>query len=379
MKKSIIVAMDSFKGCIKSLDAGMAVREGIRQAGLDSDVIVLPMADGGEGTIEILNHYLGGEFKTCRTHDALMNEVEARFHMWPDGERAVVELAEAAGLTLIDQKHRSAVKATSFGFGELINCAIEAGARKIICTLGGSASNDAGLGAMQALGLRISANGRFLTKPVTGSDLPFIDDFDISHLSPNLSECSFSFLYDADIPFTGPHGATMMYSAQKGASLAEQKFLEAGMRNIASLLTAHFGIQPDSIPGAGAAGGTGAALAAFLKATPMKGIDTILDVASFDKLLENASLVITGEGKADAQTLQGKVAQGILRRASVRNVPVVLLAGAYEDKEILQDRGYASLIDINEGFDALIADPCNPEIAKSRIISAVKRYLRLSS
>ena len=111
----------------------------------------------------------------------------------------------------------------------------------------------------------------------------------------------------------------------------------------------------------------------------MKGIDTILDVASFDKLLDNASLVITGEGKADAQTLQGKVAQGILMRASVRNVPVVLLAGAYEDKEILQDRGYASLIDINEGFDALIVDPCNPEIAKSRIISAIKRYLRLSS
>lgn len=367
----VVVAMDSLKGCLGSAEAGMAVRSGILRACPDAEVTVLEIADGGEGTGAAIRAHLGGEVIRVECHDALGRPSTGKIVILPDGLTAVVELAEAAGLASLSDEERDVMLTSTYGFGEMIAAAITAGARKVICTLGGSATNDAGLGALQALGLRIrDTTGREITHPVTGGDLSVIGSLDVSAMKERLSGISLEFLYDADIDFTGPRGAVAMYSSQKGAGPEDRMELERGMENVARLMCESAGRDVSSIRGAGAAGGTGGAFGLLAGAVARCGIDVVLDAVRFDEVVAGADLAVTGEGRADAQTRQGKAAQGVLGRARRHGVPVALLAGCIVDRVALAADGYSALIDINEGFSATDGDPCNPEIARTRLAAA---------
>ncbi len=369
--------MDSFKGCLTSAEAGEAVRGGVLRAYPDAEVSVLEIADGGEGTGKALHRYLGGEVIEMDCHDAIGRSRRGRIVLLPssDGGTAIVELAEAAGITHLKGKERDVMRTTTYGFGELIAGAISHGARKVICTLGGSATNDAGLGALQALGLILyDKKGRVMDRPIAGEELRNIGQIDPSALRSRLSGVEIEYLYDAEIDFTGPHGAVAMYSAQKGATDKDFPLLEEGMENVARLLHDMTGKDPAELPGAGAAGGAGAGLGLLAGAHPRSGIAAVLDAARFDDMLRDADVVITGEGHADVQTCQGKAARGVLERAGKGGVPVMLFAGRVDDRELLMADGYLSITDINEGQSKEI-DPCIPAIAKERLEDAVARVI----
>lgn len=368
----IIVALDSFKDCLGSVEAGMAVGRGILAADPDAEVVLLPMADGGEGTMSVLQHYLGGETRTVSTHDALMRPVEGKILFVDGGAKAVIELAESAGIMRLAEGERRVMHTTSYGMGEMIRAAAACGATEIICTLGGSATNDAGIGAMQALGLQVFTDAGLCRNPVTGADLRLIRSFDRSGLRRICYECDFRFLYDANIDFTGPRGAVRMYARQKGATGEELILLEEGMNNVAVRMEIGAGVA-----GLGAAGGAGGGLYAFLGAEGVRGIDVVLDAACFDVHLHNADLVITGEGKADAQTSQGKVAKGVLSRAARTGVPVALLAGRIDDRMQLCSEGYGHIVDINENPDGgeRTLDPLDPLVAADRLARAARRLV----
>lgn len=361
--------MDSFKGCLGSLEAGEAVRRGLLRGRSDAEVEVLAIADGGEGTAEAMHTYLGGRFVECETHDALMRRVTGRILLCDGGKKAVVEMAQASGLARLSIGERSAMQATSYGFGELIRKGAECGAEEIICTLGGSATNDAGLGALQALGLRIYTDGGEIRRPVIGSDLADITGFDTSAMAW-LGDLKISYLYDADIPFSGTEGAVGLYSAQKGASAEEMIRLERGMKNVKRLIEITSGRLMASVRSAGAAGGTGGGMACLAGALPSRGIDAVLGAAHFAQRLRDAVLVITGEGRADAQTRQGKAADGILRACRRQGVPVVLMAGEIVGEEALLSDGYVRLIGINSGYNDTLSHKMEPDVASRRLEKA---------
>ncbi len=399
----VIVAMDSFKGCLGSAEAGAAVRRGIMQAAgtilchnddlyeecdAAPDVEVILTADGGEGTAEALRNCIGGKRFTVDCHDALMRPVKADIILMDcigderkkplercrhTGGLYVAELAESCGITRLGSVELSAMHTSTYGFGEQLDAAMQAGAERLICCLGGSATNDGGIGAMQALGLRVFTDHGEMKRPVTGADLQHITAFDKEPLLKRLAGVEIICLYDADIPFTGPCGAVSMYSGQKGADESDKVILESGMRNLSRLFKMKEGIDIGGLRGGGAAGGTAGGFAALAGATLLSGIEYLLQVSDFDSKLEGTTLVITGEGKADTQTRQGKTAQGILARCRKAGVPVILLAGKIEGRKQLIDDGYAAVIDINAGYEE--GNPLQPDIAAERLASASYNFL----
>ena len=374
----LVVAFDSWKGCLTAGQAGRAASDGFASTCSDYllDVSVLPLADGGEGTLRFISSHIGGKMCPVDAHDALMRPLTAPFLMCRDGKPAVGELASTWGLTLLQPDERNVMQTTTYGFGEQIAAAVAAGATDVTCALGGSATNDAGLGALQALGLQIYMDGELLLRPVTGADLDRITRFDTSALQEKLQGVTLRYLYDARIPFYGEQGAVNLYAAQKGASISDLSLLEDGMENVAVKMNDAVGRNPEDFAGAGAAGGTGGGLAALAGAEPLHGIEYVLDTINFNNIIKGAALVITGEGKADAQTRQGKVPDGVLRRAKAAGVPVVLMAGQIEDREQLEADGYSRVININEdqlnpSMDFPAGDnPLDPVTALHRIFYA---------
>lgn len=383
----VVVAFDSFKGCMGSVAAGEAARMGVLDACPDADVDMICMADGGEGTLEAIYHsfnphgsleperYEGCKFVYADSHDALMRPVNSRF-VWDKSKRsACVELAQSAGLTLLKDNERHVLTTSTYGLGECISHALGMGAESITCALGGSATNDLGLGALQALGLRVFGSDGEIKHPVTGSDLIDISGFDASSLNPDISNCSFSFMYDADIPLTGPYGAVRMYARQKGADCDALKLLEKGTAHTAEIIKVTTGFDASDIKGSGAAGGTGFGLAAFLKAVAVGGADKILDLSDFDSRIKDADIILTGEGRSDSQTLQGKCAETVRRRAANYNIPVALLAGGISDRQILVDAGFCEVIDINHDMTT-VGNPLLETVASSRLRLAVYNLLK---
>lgn len=372
----IVVAADSFKGCLTSLQVGEAVREGLLLRFPDAEIRVLAMADGGEGTMDALCRCRGGERRSVVVCAPDRTPVEGEYAII-DGNTGIVEFAQSSGLTLLADGKRDVMHATSYGFGMLIREAVKGGCRDIVCTLGGSATNDAALGALQALGLKIYDENGEITEPVTAGHLHRITGFDISPLRELQRDVRFRFLYDADIDFSGAKGAAMMYAAQKGATPQQRESLDREMRRLRELMEYAAGSaipRGEHIPGEGAAGGAGLSLALFLGATPVRGTDAVLDALRFDEEIRDASLVITGEGHADAQTNQGKTPVGVLGRAGKRDVPVVLVAGRVSDREGLERAGFSEIIDINDA-PALPEgeDPLDPGVAFRRISGAMLR------
>lgn len=368
----VICAFDSFKGCMTSLEADEAAKHGMLSAMPGCMVSVMPMADGGEGTIDAIRSMTGGCEVPIRVLDPLLRERESEYVMDCDGETAYIEMAQCAGLTMLTPDERDAMHTSSYGLGMAMVKAIEAGAKHITICLGGSATNDVAMGALQALGLRVYTRDGILNRPVTGADLINITDVDSTALEQLKSQCDITVLYDADIPFCGPMGAVRLYAPQKGVKAMDLDGLERGMMNVLEVIELKTGVKAASVKGAGAAGGAGYGLAAIAGAKMESGIDYMLSLSDFDAQLAETTIVLTGEGKADSQTLQGKVSAGILSHARNRGVPVWLFAGKVENKDALLKAGFGKVIDINAGQDTA-QDSLNNAIALQRLENAVRR------
>ena len=354
----VVIAIDSFKGCLSSAEAGRAVESGIREAIPDARVLSMPVSDGGEGMLEAFTTALGGTIVTTQVHDPLMRPIEAQYGVSPDGLTAIIEMAQASGLTRVAPAERDAWRATTYGTGELIADALRRGCTHLLMGLGGSATTDGGRGMLEALGIRFEGDTVDLSQSLlAGRDLTVTVASDVQN------------------PLYGINGAAHIYGPQKGATPPMVERLDERLRQFADITASALGTDYREISGAGAAGGMGFALLAYMNAELRSGIDLLTDLLDFDNLLQGASLVITGEGSADRQTLMGKLPQGILHRAQRHGVPTILLAGRVADREALLDAGFAAVECINPA-DSPLAECLLPTVARHRLTTTVSRMLK---
>ncbi|WP_229365651.1 glycerate kinase [Fibrisoma montanum] len=325
----VVLAPDKFRGSLTARQVADAMAEGVRLAYPDAEVVTLPLADGGEGTAEVLAEATHGTWHTVPVRDPLGRPITAGYGMSGDGlATAFIEMAQASGLRLLASAERNPLKTSSVGTGDLIQAAIEHGARSIVLGIGGSATNDAGTGMASALGWRFQdEKGQDLIP--TGATLRQITRIH-PPFRPISASVSISVACDVTNPLTGSNGAAVVYGPQKGATPSMVDELDAGLVHVAQLIKQQFGVDLASVPGAGAAGGLGAGALFFLKATLKPGVDVVLDTVAFDQHVADADLVITGEGKMDEQTLQGKLLMGVAKRTQKANVPIVALCGTLD-------------------------------------------------
>lgn len=322
----ILIAPDSYKDALGAREAASAIARGAHRAYSEAELVECPMGDGGEGTLDALLASTGAERRLADVHDALERPARAAWGWHAASRTAYVELAEASGLQALRRDERTALHSTTRGVGELILAALEAGAERLILTLGGSATNDAGAGMLVALGARLEdATGRPL--PPGGAALAELARLDLSGLDPRLASLTVETAVDVDNPLTGPRGASAVFGPQKGATEADIERLDAALGHFADHVARALGHDERDHPGAGAAGGMGFAARALLGAELRPGIELVMAQAGFDTLLAGADLVITGEGQLDGQSLAGKTPIGIARRANAFGVPTVILAG----------------------------------------------------
>lgn len=326
MKFKIVITPDSFKGTMSSLRVISIVKEAALRHFPEAEIVEVPIADGGEGTVEALVTACKGVYREAEVLDPLGRPVRARYGIIK-GNIAVIEMAEASGLPLLKENERNPLIATTFGTGQLIKAAMDEGIRDFIIGIGGSATNDGGVGALQALGISFKDYfGREIG--FGGVNLKQLSDINLDNVDKRISESRFTVMCDVSNPLTGLEGCSHVYGPQKGADAIMIEQLEEAMINYRSVIKKIKGIDVDEIPGAGAAGGMGAGLVAFLNAVLKPGIDTILDIVDFDSVVKDASLVITGEGRIDEQSAYGKVPVGIAKRAKIHGVCVIALCGS---------------------------------------------------
>ena len=316
--KRIIVAIDSFKGCLTSFEANQAACEGILQGMPEADVVQVPVSDGGDGFMEAFQTSMGGSIVEVNVKDPLMRPIVAQYLV--QGDTAVIEIAKASGLTLLKPEERNPMVATSYGTGQLVVDAVRRGCKHIIVGLGGSATCDCGIGMLEAID-----NGKLKMD----------------------SEVRFTIATDVTNPLCGENGAAYVFAPQKGATHEQVLALDARAKRFAEASAKHLGRDCQNMPGAGAAGGLGYAFLQYMNAECRSGIDLLLDTIHFDILLQGADLVVTGEGSADRQTLMGKLPFGILQRARKQNVPVMLIAGQIADEQQLLAAGFSRIACIN--------------------------------
>ncbi len=325
-----LVATDSFKGSLTSMEAAKCVQEGILKVFPDAQITKMPVADGGEGTVEAILSGMDGNAVAEIVQDPLGRPTEAHFAILNTGE-AVIEMAQASGLLLIEPAKRDVLSASTYGTGQLIKKALDMGCRKICIGIGGSATNDAGAGMAQALGVRfLDQDGKEL--PPGGGALGQLARIDCSAVDPRLQETEILVMCDVNNPLCGPQGASRIYGPQKGATPNMVLELDKNLEHFADIVEKDLKIDARNYPGAGAAGGLGMGLMCFTGARLVRGIDAILDLSAFDKELEIADVVITGEGKLDQQTMRGKVIFGVLERCEKMNIPVVAVCGRVTDE-----------------------------------------------
>ncbi|RGL23097.1 glycerate kinase [Bifidobacterium longum] len=321
-----LCAPDSFKESLTAMEAARAMAQGIENADHDAEVRCLPMADGGEGTARALVDATGGSMRAVPVHDPLGRPVEGHFGLLADGTTAVVETAEASGLALLEAKKRNPLIASSYGTGELILAAVRSGAKRIIVGLGGSATNDAGAGLLQALGVRLlDKNGNDLAHG--GAALANLTTIDISTMDPALKNVAITAACDVTNPLTGPTGASAVFGPQKGASKDDVATLDAALAHFAQVIDSQLGVAVNDVPGAGAAGGIGAALKGFLNAEFRPGIAIVIEQSGLDAAAQWADVVFTGEGSIDFQTKFGKTPAGVAETAKRHGKPVIAVAG----------------------------------------------------
>lgn len=343
----IVIAIDSFKGCLSSAEANQAAADGVRQARADADVRQVVVSDGGEGFAAAFHAAIGGKLIEVATRDPLMRHIMASYLL--KDNLAVVEMAQASGLALLADNERNPLVATSYGTGLLIADAVRRGARHVIVGLGGSGTSDAGRGMLRSLIDCFAPNGRW-------------DDIDA------LKGVQFTIASDVQNPLCGEQGAAHVFGPQKGATPTMVAQLDARDRRFAEVSARHFGFDRSQMAGAGAAGGVGYALLQYLDAHCMAGIDLLLDALRFDAMVADADYVLTGEGSADRQTLMGKLPMGILLHA--RQKPVVLIAGRIADRDALLQAGFAHVACINPP-DTPLSEALRPEMARQNIRQTV--------
>lgn len=374
MKKAVL-AIDSFKGCLTSAEAEAAAAEGVHAALPECEVIRIPVADGGEGMLDVLIAATHGKSISVQAHGPLMELREARYGISGDGQTAFIEMAAISGLPLVAPEKRNPMQTTTFGTGELIRDALQRGCRHFIIGLGGSATNDAGLGMLRALGFRFPDKTGNVSG-YGGQMMSKVDSIDTSSVHPLLSGCTFTAACDVRNPFYGTDGAAYVFAPQKGADAAMIEALDAGMRHLAAVIFRTTGKDISSCPGAGAAGGMGGSLSAFLNAELKPGIQLLLEMQNFAEQIKDADLIITGEGKSDRQTVMGKVPYGILTEARKQHIPVVLIAGGIEDTDILTRAGFHGIFPITPSPVAL-ERAMQPEFARMNIRRTVEQICRI--
>ena len=372
--KKIIIASDSFKGSVSSIEVANSAEKAVNTVFPNCEVIKIPVADGGEGTTEALVYAMDGRMVTCKVHDPLMNIIEAGYGILGDGRTAVIEMASASGLPLVPKENRNPLFTTTYGTGELIKDALEKGCRQFLIGIGGSATNDAGTGMLQALGFRFFDN-KDDELGQGGEIMGRICSIDDSQALPLIKESTFTIACDVNNPFSGENGAAFIYARQKGADDEMIRILDKYMQKFAELINKNKGIDLNKIPGAGAAGGLGGGCIAFLPAQLKPGIEMVLEALHFEERIKGADLIITGEGKLDKQTGMGKAPSGVLFSAQKQNIPVIAIGGSIEETEELNNKGFLSVLSIQPGVVTL-AQAMEKESAMNNITRTLKQYLR---
>lgn len=346
----IVIAPDSFKDSLDAAGVARAIGTGLAEVWPDVELVECPMADGGEGTMEAILAASQGELRRQRVRGPLGAPVEAGWGWLASSRTAIIEMAQASGLQLVPTGQRDACRSSTWGTGELIAAALAAGATRIVLAIGGSATNDGGSGMLRALGLRLlDANGQPLAEG--GQALAGLAHIDTRDLDPRLAEVQVEVAADVDNPLCGPHGASAIFGPQKGASPEQVQALDQALGHFADHCAQLLGEDVRDFPGCGAAGGMGFAAKAFMGARFRPGVEVVADLAGLDALVQGADLVITGEGRFDAQTLRGKTPMGVARVAKRHGVPVVVLAGTLGE-------GYQQLY--AHGIDAAFALASGP-------------------
>jgi glycerate kinase len=345
----IVLAPDSFKGSLSSKEVCDAMEQGIRRIVPDAQIVKVPMADGGEGTVESLVDATGGHLVQHSVRNPLGEPVKAMYGILGNGTTAVIEMAEASGLFRIPEKRRNPLLTSTYGTGELIRHALDHGCRNFVVGIGGSATNDGGAGMIQALGAKLlDANGHELS--AGGGSLALLHRIELSGMDERLKRCFFEVACDVDNPLTGPSGASHVYGPQKGATPDMVERLDRNLAHFAALIREDFGIDVENMPGAGAAGGLGAGMAAFLQAALRSGVEIVMEASSLKHKMAGADLVFTGEGRCDFQTARGKTPYGVARTAQQLGIPVILVAGSVgEGIEIMYRHGVKSVFSIMDG------------------------------
>ena len=374
MLKKIVVASDSFKGSLTSLDVAQNVEKAIREVYPLCDVLKVNVADGGEGTMEALLQTLGGVRVSLVVKDPLGREIEATYVILNDGITAVVEMSAASGLPLLKSDERNPLKTSTYGTGQLICDALDRGCRKILVGIGGSATNDAGMGVLQALGFRfLDAQGNQL-QPV-GENLQLVSSIDSTGRHPDLDKTEFVVACDVKAPLYGRNGAAYVFAPQKGADQKMVEMLDAGLRHFSEVSSAMAGYDCSQMQGTGAAGGLGYAFRQYLDARLERGIEMVLDAIGFDDIISGADLVITGEGRVDSQTLTGKTPFGVAQHAHRQRIPVVVIGGSVEiDVLQVREAGFNDVIQVTP-LDMPLSVAMRPEVAAENVYNAIIKYL----
>ena len=372
----VVIAIDSLKGSLSSMEAGMAIKDGILAAKPDAEVIVKPLADGGEGTTDALIEGMNGERIDLTVTGPMHTPVDAYYGYLKDTNTAVMEMASAAGITLVPDSEKNPLLATSYGVGEMINDAIQRGCRNFIIGIGGSVTNDGGIGMLKALGVRfLDENGEDAGEG--GQALAKVARIDVSGMNPLLKECHIQIACDVNNPLCGENGSTYVYGPQKGVTEDMKKTLDEAMAHFARVTSETLENDYMNIPGAGAAGGLGYAFLAYTGAALTPGIELILDAVGLEEELSGADVVVTGEGRLDFQTAMGKAPVGVARLAKKYNAKVIAFAGSVTKEATACNK---------EGIDAFfpilrsvctLAEAMDPVAARNNMTATVEQVFRL--
>ena len=365
----IVVAPDSFKGSLTAIEVSDAIEQGIREVFPEAEIVKIPMADGGDGTVQCLVNATGGEILREKVTGPLGGEVLASYGILGDKKTAVIEMAEASGLTLVPENQRNPLITTTYGTGQLIKAALDQGCRKMIIGIGGSATNDGGTGMLQALGVKLlNQEGKEVS--FGGGELKKIFRIDTKYLDNRLSKTKVLIASDVSNPLCGPQGASRIYGPQKGATPEIIEELDKSLSYFAELIKRDLNKDVKDIPGAGAAGGLGASLIAFLNAELRPGIEIMIEIVKLEQAIKDADLVITGEGKIDSQTIYGKAPIGVAKIAKKYKVPVMAIAVILgEGADIVYQHGIDFLMKISE-------PPMSINDSKDNKISIIRKSIK---
>lgn len=372
----VVIAIDSLKGSLSSIEAGMAIREGVLRAKPDAEVIVKPLADGGEGTTDALIEGMNGERIDLTVTGPMHTPVKAHYGYLKDSNTAVMEMASAAGITLVPDDAKDPLLATSYGVGEMINHALQKGCRNFIIGIGGSATNDGGIGMLKALGVRF-LDENDVDAGEGGQALAKVSRIDISGLNPLLREAHIQVACDVNNPLCGEIGSTYVYGPQKGVTENQKKQLDEDMAHFAQITSQALGTDYCNTPGAGAAGGLGFAFLSYLGATLTPGIELILNAVGLEQELSDADVVVTGEGRLDFLTAMGKAPVGVAKLAKKYHAKVIAFAGSVTKEAAACNK---------EGIDAFfpilrnvctLAEAMDPATAKNNMTATAEQVFRL--